>query len=111
MAPKYKVELSPEAQSDLRAIPAFHRPRVVKALAALEHEAEVETRRRKALAEPIEALPGASWEVRVGDYRGLYQIAPVDGGAPREVKTARVLRVILKGTSTTQEAVSRARKP
>jgi hypothetical protein len=110
MAPDYTIELSPEAQLDMEAVPPFHRARVLRALTALEHQAEVETRHRKALAEPLDELPGAAWEIRVGDYRGLYQIIMTDDEGPRRGKTARVLRVILKGTSTMQEAVSRARK-
>jgi hypothetical protein len=109
MATTYALELSAEACTDLDNVPVFHRARVLKVIAELAHRAEVETRRRKALVAPLAELPDASWEVRVGDYRALYQVtAPGDG--PADQRTVRVLRVILKGRSTLQEAVSRARR-
>jgi ParE toxin of type II toxin-antitoxin system, parDE len=108
-ATEYIVELSAEAQMDLNAVPVFHRVRVLRALAELTHRAEVETRRRKALLAPLAELPEASWEVRVGDYRALYQVTP-PGEGPADERTARVLRVILKGRSTMQEALTRAKR-
>ena len=73
------------------------------AIEVLRTQAEMQTRNRKPLVEPIELLPDATWEVRVGDHRVFYRIA---GG-----QTVDILRVILKGTSTTAEAVGRGRKP
>jgi hypothetical protein len=99
----YVVELSAEAQADMRAIRAFHRPGVYRALADLSHQAEVETRHRKPLLEPLEDLPQATWEIRAGDYRAFYVIRS------GEEQTVRVLRVILKGTATTLEALNKAR--
>jgi mRNA-degrading endonuclease RelE of RelBE toxin-antitoxin system len=99
---EYELQWSEEAKADMRRIPAFRRRPVFAAVEQLRGQAEVETRNRKPLAEPIEDLPDATWEVRVGEYRCLYRI---DGG-----QTARVLRVIFKGTSTIAEAVARGRK-
>jgi mRNA-degrading endonuclease RelE of RelBE toxin-antitoxin system len=102
----FVVELSPEAQADISALKAFHRPPILRSLAVLAHEAELETQQRKPLAEPLEDLPGASWEIRIGDHRVLYAILP--GQESR--RTVRILRVILKGALTTREALSKARK-
>jgi mRNA-degrading endonuclease RelE of RelBE toxin-antitoxin system len=111
MAKPYIVEISVEARADLLDVPPFYRSRVLKALTALEDQAEIETRQRKPLKEPLEELPDASWEVRVGDYRALYEITLMAPDEPGEGKTARVLRVILKGAWTMRGAVSRAEKP
>jgi hypothetical protein len=59
----------------------------------------IETRNRKRLEEPIDQIPGASWEVRVAEHRIFYAISPG--------QTVRILRVILKGTQTTDQAVSK----
>lgn len=104
----YRVELSPEADADLAAIRPFVRGPILRALAELTHAAEVRTRNRKPLEEPLQELPEASWEVRVGDYRALYQLKPsADTNSP---PTARVIRVIIKGRAQTRDALGKARK-
>lgn len=107
MAGRYTVELSPEAAADLRTVKAFHRPAVLRALTELELQAELETKQRKPFTEPLEELPDATWEVRVGDYRALYCMRP---GTEQPGQTVTVLRVIFKGRSTTQEALSKAKR-
>jgi len=67
----------------------------------------VETEQRKPLAEPLGDLPEASWEIRVGDHRVFYTIIP----SQESGRAVRILRVILKGTMTTREALSKAGKP
>ena len=53
------------------------------------------------LREPLDDLSQAEWNVRVGDYRVLYcAVGP----------TVQVLRVILKGTATLEEALARSMK-
>jgi mRNA-degrading endonuclease RelE of RelBE toxin-antitoxin system len=99
----YEIQWSEEAKADMRRIPAFRRRPMFAAIEQLRSQAEVETRNRKPLAEPIEELPDGTWEVRVGEYRGLYRID--------EGQTARVLRVIFKGTSSIAEAVAQGRRP
>jgi mRNA-degrading endonuclease RelE of RelBE toxin-antitoxin system len=74
---------------------AFDRPPIRRAVAALEHQALTETINRKPLREPLSTLPEATWQLRVGRYRVLFQ---VEGG------TVWVLRVILK-TGTTGESL------
>ena len=48
-------------------------------------------------------MPAAGWNLRVGDLRVLYRIVP--GPA------VQILRVILKGALTTDEALARTVKP
>lgn len=87
----------------------FHRKPLIAAILELGHQADVETKHRKPLAAPLRELPAATWEVSVGEHRAFYEIE--ESAEEGSLKTARVLRVILKGTSTTHQAVSRARKP
>jgi mRNA-degrading endonuclease RelE of RelBE toxin-antitoxin system len=96
VAGRYFVELDPEAQRDLEGLRAFDVRSVVEALRQLRYEAEIEARNRKPLRAPIPAVSEASWELRVGDYRALYRV--------QKDRTVRVLRVILKGRRTIDEA-------
>ena len=95
MARAFRIEWTDQAKIELRRVRAFDRPPIRKAVVALEHEAVAETINRKPLREPLSTLPEATWEVRVGRHRVLYQ---VEGG------TVWVLRVILK-TGTTGESL------
>jgi hypothetical protein len=99
--PRYDLVWDHEATAELGALRPFQRKIVVAAVERhLRYEPDVETRNRKPLREPLPELPDASWELRVqGEHRVLYRI----GG----VGTVRVLRVILKGTATLADAVTR----
>jgi len=99
----YEIEWSDAARTDFRGLSVFVRGPIVTAIEHLRHEAEIETRNRKRLQQPLDALADAEWTVRVGDSRVLYQV--------RDKSTVRVLRVILKGTRTTEEALARSLKP
>ena len=99
----YEIEWSNEAQADFLTLPVFERPRVAAAVEGLRHEAEVETRNRKPLERALDQLPAAEWNLRVADLRVLYRI--IEGPA------VQILRVILKGTSTIDEALARIVKP
>jgi mRNA-degrading endonuclease RelE of RelBE toxin-antitoxin system len=99
----YAIEWSEEAKGDLRRISAFARGPVTTAIEQLRSQATRETRNRRPLKQPLEDLPAATWQIRVGSYRGLYRIS--DG------HTVQILRVILKGRDTTWEAVARDKKP
>jgi mRNA-degrading endonuclease RelE of RelBE toxin-antitoxin system len=68
----------------------------------LAHQAETETRNRKRLAKKLGALTEAEWNLRIGDLRALYRI--VDG------RIVRILRVIIKGTATTGDALTRVKR-
>jgi hypothetical protein len=59
-----------------------------------------ETRNRRPLKLPIPELPDAQWQSRVGEYRIFYCVVGME--------TALILRVILKGTETTLEALRRS---
>jgi len=96
VAGPYVVELDPEAERDLDELRPFDARSIVAAIRDLRYEAETETRHRKPLRTEAPAVPGASWELRVADYRALYQV--------RKHRTVRVLRVILKGRRTIDEA-------
>jgi mRNA-degrading endonuclease RelE of RelBE toxin-antitoxin system len=87
----YRIVVDEEARAELTDIQAFYRRPVVQAIRLLAHLAETETRNRKPLAEPLDLLPDATWECRVGVFRVLYRV---------EERTARVLRVIIKSGTT-----------
>jgi mRNA-degrading endonuclease RelE of RelBE toxin-antitoxin system len=91
----YAIVIDEAARAELREIQVFYRRPIVEAVRQLAHDAEIETRNRKRLGEPLDLLPDATWECRVGPFRVLYAI---------EGRTVRVLRVILK-TGTTQESL------
>jgi len=63
----------------------------------LEHQAETVTRNRKPMSKLVPGLAAPAWEVRVGDYRILYEV--------RKGRIVRVLRVIFKGRQTIEQAL------
>jgi len=99
----YAIRWVEDAKAELRLLRVFH-SRILAAAVEdqLRHEAEVETNHRKPLLSPVVALPDATWELRVGAYRVFYCI--------EEGQTVTVLRVILKGTATTDVAVGKGRQ-
>ena len=68
-----------------------------RAVDQLVHDAEREARNRKRLRRRLDGLAGAEWNLRVGEFRVFYQII--------DERIARILRVILKGTETTDRAL------
>jgi len=96
-ASRYLVEMESRAEQELDEIRAFDARPIVSAIWALEHQAETVTRNRKPMSKPIAGLSGAAWEVRVGDYRILYEV--------RKGRIVRVLRVIFKGRQTIEQAL------
>ena len=97
----YEISWSGEAEADFNGLPVFVRGPLVTAIEALRHQAETETRSRKPLRQPLAGLSEAEWSVRVGDFRVLYRV---------EGPAVQILRVILKGTSTLDEALGRSMK-
>lgn len=85
----------------MRALPAFWRRRVGAAVGDLVQHAEVETRNRKRLRKRLPDLMEADWNLRIGDLRVLYEV--LNG------RIVHVLRVIIKGTATTDHALKRGR--
>jgi len=97
----YEIDWSEDARADLRALPAFWRRRVGAAVGDLVQHAEVETRNRKRLRKRLPDLMEAEWNLRIGDLRVLYEV--LNG------RIVHVLRVIIKGTATTDHALKRGR--
>ena len=97
----YEIDLALEARLELRGLRPFDARPLYRAIEDLRWHAETVTRNRKPLREPLEELPEASWEVRVGMYRVLYKIVGL---------TVGVLRVILKDHETTSEALQRTKR-
>ena len=85
----------------MRALPAFWRRWVGAAVGDLVQHAEVETRNRKRLRKRLPDLMEADWNLRIGDLRVLYEV--LNG------RIVHVLRVIIKGTATTDHALKRGR--
>ena len=94
----YAIEWSEEAKMDIRRISAVHRGPIIAAIERLCSQAELEARNRRPLLQPLDELPEATWEVRIGDYRGLC----------RRIRAvcAPFIRVIFKGANTTSESAA-----
>jgi mRNA-degrading endonuclease RelE of RelBE toxin-antitoxin system len=98
----YAIEYTDEALADLDAIDPFDRVRILDDIAEqLTHQPTVVTRRRRFLT-PEQGLTeiGAAWELKVEDYRVLYDVVPETN--------VLVIRVIFKGTMTLAEALAKA---
>ena len=74
----------------------------------LTHQAEVETRNRKHLHEPLVDLPEATWEARVrGKHRLLYRVVSGPASGEGNQQTVEILRAIIKRRETTSEVLWR----
>jgi mRNA-degrading endonuclease RelE of RelBE toxin-antitoxin system len=109
----FPIEWSPDALADVERIRPFDVRSIFRAVEELQHQADVETRSRKPLREPIDELPEDPWELRVGAFRVVYRIREEPPGTEgaSQGKIVRILRVIFKGRFTMQEALERGRKP
>ena len=68
---KYQIELTEEAKADLYYYTAFERRYITEEIRAqLTNQPFIETKNRKQLRDN----PVASWELRSGKYRILYEI-------------------------------------
>ena len=105
--PGYEIEWHPDAEAEVDGLRAFDARPIFEAIEELKQQAEVKTRLRKELREPLEELPDASWQVTVGEHRVLYQVKVAESGDESAPRTVRILRVILKGRKTTSQAVGR----
>jgi ParE-like toxin of type II ParDE toxin-antitoxin system len=94
----YVIIWSDEARAEIEDLHSFFWPPIEKAVALLEHQAEVETRNRKRLRREglPPGYPDPTWEQRVGAHRLLYGV---------QARTVRILRVILKGRKTMGESL------
>jgi mRNA-degrading endonuclease RelE of RelBE toxin-antitoxin system len=98
----YEVFWSEEAAADLDDLRAVDRPKVRNVVGELLYQAETSTRNRRPLESPLDELPEATWEARLGDYRILHRI--------EDQRIVTVLRVIFKGRLTTGDAMERSRR-
>jgi hypothetical protein len=96
----YEIEWSEEARADMHDVPPFVRGALRAEILRLRFQALFETKNRRPLKHPIAELPDAQWQSRVDAYRILYRVI----GTER----VRVLRVILKGSLTTADALKRS---
>jgi hypothetical protein len=101
-ASRYVLEWDPIAEEEFQDLRPFDARPILQAIRELRYQAEAETRNRKPLQEAIPSVPDASWEVRVADHRVLYEV--------RKHRIVRLLRVILKGRQTTDEAAGGSRR-
>ena len=95
--PRYRVEWSELAKTELKQIRSFYRPAIVTAVDELAAQAETETRNRKRLRATVEIsskYPDPTWEIRVGLFRVVYGV---------EGETVRILGVKIKGARTIGE--------
>jgi mRNA-degrading endonuclease RelE of RelBE toxin-antitoxin system len=92
--PHYEIEISEDANTELEHLRAFDRRPIVQAIRGLSRDAEIATRNRKPLRVPLSELPDATWELRVGKHRILYEV--------RNPATVRILRVIIKRGTTAE---------
>lgn len=105
--PPYVVEWTEEAWAEVEELAVFERRAVLHAVEALRYQAETATRNRKPLSEPLQLLPEATWEVRVGGkFRVLYAVHAASE-ASEDQKTVEILRAIIKERETTAEALRR----
>lgn len=77
----YRIEYSADVEQDLRAIPAFHRNRILDAIDELTREPLRPTRNRKpleGLVPPFEHVAPV-WELRVGEHRVFYDVDQEEG--------------------------------
>lgn len=98
----YEIVWSDEALHDFEQLHVRHQ-RVIRVNVEVLHVEPTAppTLHRKPLAEPLDELGGAAWELRVGDFRLFYAV-------DEDTRTVTVLRVILKGRWTTLEALRRS---
>lgn len=99
----FEIIWADEARDELERVPIFRRAAIVAAVGALRLLADQPTKNRKPLEKPLAALPDATWEVRIDDWRVLYRIV--------DARTVRLLRVIFKGRAPTDVAIRRSKKP
>jgi Txe/YoeB family toxin of Txe-Axe toxin-antitoxin module len=86
------------AKVELRSLRAFHRRNVLATVHdQLRHPPQLETSNREPLRQALVELPEGTWELRIrGAHRVFYRV---------EGRTVSILRVILKGTETIEDAL------
>ena len=90
----FEIEFAADVRQHLEKLTARERSTALRALERqLLHEPLIETRNRK----PLRPNPVAPWELRVGNIRIFYEVAPGDPGVVRIVavgkKEGNVVRI------------------
>jgi mRNA-degrading endonuclease RelE of RelBE toxin-antitoxin system len=96
---RYRIEFADEAVEELEALRPYDAERILDAIEAfLRHEPMRISRQRKPVS-PVGLPPevGITWELRVGHYRGFYDVE--DDGVI-------VIRIVRKGRRTTEESLT-----
>jgi hypothetical protein len=108
--PRFEVEWTTEAWTEVRALPPLERRPIMRAAASLTREAELEARTRAPLVARSGGLPKATWETRIrGGHRLRYCIVdPV-----READRGRVwiLRAVIEEKTRPRGTAPRATTP
>ncbi len=94
----FKIRFARDVREDLQRLPAFHRSGVIHAIETqLVDTPLVRTRNRKPLANLIPPWTAELpvWELRVGAYRGFYDVVEGEG-----VVYVRAVRKKPAGTTT-----------
>jgi mRNA-degrading endonuclease RelE of RelBE toxin-antitoxin system len=91
---RYPLRYSTAFDEDLDSVTPYDAPIIRAAVLLLRDQAESPTRNRRPLADPITWCPDASLQLRIRDYRVLYDV---------RLGVVRLLRVTFKGRKTTEE--------
>lgn len=71
---KFTIDIDEDALRELAEVKAFHRKKIADEIdKQLEHQADAPSRNRKML-KAASAGSGPMWELRVGEYRVIYEI-------------------------------------
>jgi mRNA-degrading endonuclease RelE of RelBE toxin-antitoxin system len=94
----FDIRFAEGVEEDLRKIRIYYRNQILDAIEEqLGHEPDTVTKNRKLLEDlipPWEGIPPI-WELRVGDYRVFYDVAPTES-----VVYVRAVRRKPRGTKT-----------
>ena len=94
----FEIRFVEGVEEDLRKIRIYYRNRILDAIEEqLAHEPDSRTRNRKLLENLIPPWQTVApiWELRVGEYRGFYDVSPAES-----VVYVRAVRRKPRGTKT-----------
>jgi mRNA-degrading endonuclease RelE of RelBE toxin-antitoxin system len=94
----FEIRFAEGVEEDLRKIRMFYRNQILDAIEEqLAHEPDTSTKNRKLLENLIPPWEGVApiWELRVGEYRVFYDVAPTES-----VVYVRAVRRKLRGNKT-----------
>lgn len=99
MAEPFAIQITEGAEADVRALPAYARRLVFDGQEThLQYQPTEGTRRIK----PLRSNPVAGWELRLGDYRVLYDVDPAEMVVTVQVVGEKIgNRLIVQGVEYT----------